>query len=390
MEFVTSRQTSRLCAVLAFFLSGIVATAQPPQRVGLTTRTFHPKETRNWRGAQAKELHCTIWYPAAGSAIETKQIIGPPDAPLFEAGSAMPHADFPPALSQLPLIVLSHGTGGSAQQLAWLGTALARSGFIAIAVDHPGNNATESYTAEGFALWWERATDLSDVLDGILADGDIGPHIDSSRIGAAGFSLGGYTIIELAGARTDVSVLYDMCRAHPTETACHVPEMKDFGSPEQILQAVRKSSGESLARSADSFRDPRVKAVFAIAPALSETQTTDSLHQIHIPIELVVGAADPIAPANANADYLRANIHGARETILPGGGAHYTFPDTTTAAGNSQLPTDCTDAPGAARDAVHPQVSDMAIAFFTRALREWAKANKWDEQVLRRRSRLIP
>jgi predicted dienelactone hydrolase len=345
------------------------AIASAQNKVGLTTRTFHPKEARNWRDAQAKELHCTIWYPAAGSAIETKQIIGPPDAPLFEAGSAQPHAEFTPSLSQLPLIVLSHGTGGSALQLAWLGTALARAGFIVAAVDHPGNNLTEPYTAEGFVLWWERATDLTEVIDGVLADGDIGPHVDTSRIGAAGFSIGGYTVLELAGARTDVSVLYDMCRQHPTEPTCHVPEMKDFGSPEQILQTVRKSSGESLARSADAFRDARIKAVFAIAPAVSETQTADSLHQIRIPVELVVGAADPMAPAASNADYLRANIHNARETVLPGQVAHYTFLDTCTSTGKSQLPTYCTDAAGVDRDAIHAQVSEMAITFFTRSLR---------------------
>jgi len=357
-----------LIALLTLTASASVG-AQGTTRVGLTTRTFHPKEARNWRGAEAKELHCTIWYPAAGSAIETKQIVGPPDDPLFEAGSAMPHAEFTPSLSQLPLIVLSHGTGGSAVQLAWLGTALARAGFIAVAVDHPGNNSTESYTAEGFVLWWERATDLSDVLDGILADGDIGPHVDTSRIGAAGFSIGGYTVLELAGARTDVSVLYDMCREHPTETVCHVPEIKDFGSPEQMLQTVRKSSGESLARSADSFRDPRVKAVFAIAPGVSETQTTDSLHQIRIPVEVVVGAADPIAPAGHNADYIRANIRGTRETVLPGGVAHYTFLDTCTAAGKTKLPVYCTDGPNVDRDAVHAQVSEMAVTFFARSLR---------------------
>src|SRR5665213_1232478 len=286
--FMTKTSSKRSCLVfrsiasLLGILLCLTTLASAQNKVGLTTRTFHPKETRNWRGAQAKELHCTVWYPAAGTAIETRQIIGPPDAPLFEAGSATPHAEFTPSLQQLPLIVLSHGTGGSALQLAWLGTALARAGFIAIAVDHPGNNATEPYTAEGFVLWWERATDLSDVLDGILADADIGPHVDTSRIGAAGFSIGGYTVLELAGATTDVSVLYDLCRAHPTETVCHVPEMKDFNSPEQMLQTVRKSSGVSLARSADSFRDPRIKAVFAISPVLSQTQTADSLHQIRI------------------------------------------------------------------------------------------------------------
>ena len=112
-----------------------------------------------------------------------------------------------------------------------------------------------------------------------------------------------------------------------------------------------------------------MKAVFAIAPAVSETQTADSLHQIRIPVELVVGAADPIAPAANNADYLRVNIHNARETVLPGQVAHYTFLDTCTAAGKSQLPTYCTDAAGVDRDAIHVQVSEMAITFFTRSLR---------------------
>jgi predicted dienelactone hydrolase len=56
----------------------------------------------------------------------------------------------------------------------------------------------EPYTVQGFTLWWERAKDLSTVLDDVLADPDFGPHIDRRRIGAAGFSLGGYTVIEFA------------------------------------------------------------------------------------------------------------------------------------------------------------------------------------------------
>jgi len=269
----------------------------------------------------------------------------------------------------LPLIVLSHGTGGSAMQMAWLGTALARAGFIAVAVDHPGNNGTAPYTAEGFVLWWERATDLSEVIDGILADADIGSHVDAARIGAAGFSIGGYTVMELAGVQTDVSVIYAMCRQHPEITTCRVPEMRDMGTPDEMLANVRKTSGESLARSADSYRDPRVKAVFAIAPAVAMTQTAESLHAIRIPVEIAVGAADPIAAPKDNADYLRANIRGARETTLPGNVAHYTFLDTCTAAGKAKLAVYCTDGAGVDRDAVHAQVAALAATFFDRALK---------------------
>lgn len=344
------------------------STPAPEAKAGLVTRDITPTAHRNWRGATEHSLHVTVWYPAADTAIETPQIIGPPDKPIFEAGAAMPHAPFAPSLEPFPLILLSHGTGGSAQQLAWLGTALARAGFIAAAVDHPGNNAVTGYTREGFTLWWERATDLSEVLDGLLADPELSPHIDKDRIGAAGFSLGGYTALELAGARTDIAAFFDFCRKDPNNLDCHTPEMKDMPGPEEMLESVRKTSGESLARSADSFRDPRVHAVFGIAPALGFTQTPESLHAIRVPVEVVVGSADPIAPAATNASLIKANVRGSRETILPNV-AHYTFLDTCTAAGKEAVPLYCSDPAGVDRNAVHAQVSEMAIQFFARVFR---------------------
>ncbi|HEY5380787.1 MAG TPA: hypothetical protein VIJ65_00915 [Acidobacteriaceae bacterium] len=336
-------------------------------KVGVTTRIFHPQAQRNWRGSEHHELRVTVWYPAAENAVETPQTIGPADAPLFLAGNAAPHAAFAPALEKWPLILLSHGTGGSAMQMAWLGTALARAGYVAAAVDHPGNNALEPYTAEGFALWWERATDLSDVLDGMLADEEFGPRIDKTRVGASGFSIGGYTVLALGGARTDISVLVNLCHQEPKTTVCHVPEMKDMGSPDDVLRAARKTSAVSLARSNESYRDPRVHAVFAIAPAVGMTLTPDSLHAMRLPVEIVVGSADPIAPPNENADYIRSNIRGARETVLPNV-VHYTFLDTCTAEGKAKLGAYCADDAGVDRAAVHDQVDAMAIKFFDRAL----------------------
>lgn len=337
-------------------------------KVGMTSRVFHPKVERNWRGAQHHELSVLVWYPAAENAVETQQEIGPPGAPLLLAGKAAEHAAMAPALEKFPLILLSHGTGGSAMQMAWIGTALARAGYVAVAVNHPGNNALEPYTAEGFILWWERATDLSEVLDGMLADPEFGPKINASRVGAAGFSIGGYTVLALGGARTDISVIFDLCKQHPETPTCHVPEMKDMGTPEQMLEAVRKTSGVSLARSAESYRDPRIHAIFAIAPGAGMTLTPDSLHAMRVPVQIVVGAADPIATPKDNADYIRAHIRGAKETVLPNV-VHYTFLDTCTAAGKEKLGVLCADPAGVDRDAVHQQVDDMAVQFFDRALR---------------------
>lgn len=350
--------------------SGAASDKNPPaqDKAGLVTRDITPSARRNWRGAAEHTFHVTVWYPAPESAVEVPQVIGPPDQPLFQAGSAAPHAPFAPSMRPYPLVLLSHGTGGSAQQLAWLGTALARAGFVAAAVDHPGNNAVTGYTPEGFLLWWERATDLSEVLDGLLADPELAPHIDRGRVGAAGFSLGGYTVLELAGAQTDVAGFYDLCRKEPENTLCRTPEMKGMPAGAAMLEAVRKTSGESLARSGESYRDPRIRAVFAIAPALGFTQTPESLHAIRLPVALVVGSADPIAPAATNANLIKARVRGAQETVLPNV-AHYTFLDTCTAAGKAQFAGYCTDPAGVDRDAVHGQVAGMAAQFFSRTLR---------------------
>lgn len=369
--------TMRVSLVLFVFVAvGFTARAQkkeknqpPPEfKVGMTSRVFHPKAQRNWRGAQRQELQVTVWYPAAENAVETQQVIGAPDAPLFLAGKAAEHAAMAPALEKRPLIVLSHGTGGSALQMAWLGTALARAGFVAAAVNHPGNNALEPYTAEGFVLWWERATDLSEVIDGMLADSEFGPKIDKDRIGAAGFSIGGYTVLALGGARADISIILDMCRQKPDTPVCHVPEMKEMGTPDQMLAAVRKTSGVSLARSNESYQDPRVRAIFAIAPAMGMTLTPESLRAMKVPVQIVVGSADPIATPSDNADLIRARDRRARETVLPNV-AHYTFLDTCTAAGKQQLGVFCDDPAGVDREAVHTEVDEMAVGFFGRELR---------------------
>lgn len=372
-----------LVCLLSFTGSGVAQrnapVASPRNKVGLVTREFTPARPRNWRGVEMGRLHVTIWYPAAESSIETAQTLGTSGMaakPLFEAGSAAPHASFAPTLEPFPLILLSHGTGGSAAQMAWLGTALARSGFIAAAVDHPGNNAQTGYTPAGFLLWWERATDLSDTLDGLLTDAEIGPHIDRGRVGAAGFSLGGYTAMEMAGARTDISNFYDLCRAQPANAVCVVPEMKSLlegGAGhtitlEQLLASVRKSNGESLALSGESFRDPRIKAVFAIAPALGFTLTPESLRAIRLPVMVVVGSADSIAPPASGADILRANVRGAKETVLPGV-EHDTFLDLCTAAGRAAFPQYCRDPAGVDRAAVHAQTAELAVQFFARVFR---------------------
>src|SRR5258706_9355949 len=118
---------------------------------------------------------------------------------------------------------------GMASGLAWLGTALGAHGFVAVAVNHPGNNALEDRTVEGFSLWWLRAVDLSAVIDAVLDDKTFGSQIDPARIGAAGHSAGGYTVIAVAGGISDPAQLQAFCRSPAADASCKPPpEVSDM------------------------------------------------------------------------------------------------------------------------------------------------------------------
>lgn len=251
-----------------------------------------------------------------------------------------------------------------------LASALAEHGYLVVGVDHPGNNAVEPLTAAGFRLWWERARDLSDVLDGVMADPELGPAIDPGRIGAAGFSLGGYTVLELAGACADLDAFNRFCRSAAADAICHPPEAAALGSaPSSLaLDETDPATKASLDRSGASFRDARVRAGFAIAPPLGQAFDVAGLAGIEVPVAIIAGDSDVTVPVATNARHFAALIPHATIDILPGGVSHYTFLAPCVPAAMERDAAVCRDAPGVDRDAVHRQVATKAIRFFTKTL----------------------
>jgi hypothetical protein len=96
-------------------------------------------------------------------------------------------------------ILLSHDTGASGRDLAWLAEPLAQAGFLVAAVDHHGNNWVDGYAAPG--LVWERPADLRHVLDLVQR------QRRADWVGAAGFSAGGYAAAALVGVRLDPDLI---------------------------------------------------------------------------------------------------------------------------------------------------------------------------------------
>src|SRR5205814_697230 len=69
----------------------------------------------------------------------------------------------------------------------------------------------------GAGVWVGRPKQVSRVIDTVLQDGTLGPHIERERIGVVGHSNGGYTALAVAGAKPSTGAAAAHCRDHPDD-----------------------------------------------------------------------------------------------------------------------------------------------------------------------------
>jgi predicted dienelactone hydrolase len=332
-------------------------------KVGFIEGLCADEQRRSWSGDAARPLSWSAWYPAADTAREETKLIGPPGQALFMMGKVAPGAPLNHAAERWPVVLVSHGTGGSGSGMGWLGCRLGAAGFVAIAVNHHGNTAAEPYRPEGFLCWWERARDLSVSLDRLAGDGPFAARLDMSRVFAAGFSLGGYTVLALAGAITDMTLFEQWAsrrggRQGPREfpdLADHIPS----------LLATSAEFRASQARHGRSYRDLRVKAVVALAPAPPvRAFTADSLKAMRLPVRMMVGRADQEAPAEYCASWVAGLLPNCQLALLGSDAGHYVFLCEATEIGKAAESTICVDGPDIDRRVIHDQAAEMTIRLF--------------------------
>ena len=361
------RLGSGVSVVIFLGLLILTACSAPEERsnpVGREHRLFLDVDRVSWVADGNRPLATTIWYPATPTSVESEWKLG-----VFKAGRNALNADMVLKPKLLPLVVLSHGTGGAAMQLSWLAERLAANGYLVAAVNHHGNTAAEeAYLPQGFMLWWERARDVSVLIDQLLIEPSFGPRIDVSRIGVAGFSLGGYTAISVAGGVTDLALWQEFCLIQPDNSICVLPPEASFSLSD--LESLKENDlrvENSLSRSKHSYRDARVKAVYSIAPVLGPAFSKESLAAIEIPIRIIVGASDRQAIPQFNAEAFASGIPNSELELLPSVG-HYTFLALCSVKGKLFVGNLCSDSDGVNREEIHNQVSADALSFFTNKL----------------------
>lgn len=301
-----------------------------------------------------------VFYPTS-QPIHGTTAIGPYNVAATPDAPALPGAR--------PLVVISHGNGGSRLGHHDLASYLASHGFIVATLNHPKDDFEDTSGVSHIEVLAGRPIQVKSTITTLLADPHWKSLIDASRIGVAGFSAGGYTSLLIAGAKPRFDRFIGFCDRHPEDQGVcgNAPKFKAEAarSGQTLEQALDHMQGE-LGRWGDTA-DPRVKAAFVMAP-LSLIFDQHGFDNVHIPLFLYYGQDDHVLLPDENARYIRPMLKTLVAVKEIPKADHWVFlaPCSDTLA--KEAATLCSDPPGVDRAKVHAQINADALAFFRKTL----------------------
>jgi predicted dienelactone hydrolase len=282
-------------------------------------------------------LEAGIWYPTDAPA--SPQPLG-----LFVQSVAV---GAPVAGRGLPLVVMSHGTGGTFEGHYDTALALAEAGFVVASVTHTGDNYRDQ---SAFTRVENRPRHIKALIDYMLASWPRHDVLDPSRIGMFGFSAGGFTALVAIGGVPDMVRVASFCTAHPDDWGCN--------------RASELHSGPPTAPPSAFVHDTRIAAAVIAAPAIGYVFTPEGLSGVKVPIQLWRGDRDEILthPYHAQNVYdglpIKPEYH-----VVPNAG-HFAFLAPCSAGLQSIAPDICRDPAGFDRVAFHREFNAAVAAFF--------------------------
>lgn len=287
---------------------------------------------------QGPPLNVGIWYPSSGPVAQMN--LG-----VFNQVVAL---GGPVAGDKSPLILMSHGNGG------WFGShydtalALARAGFVVAALSHTGDTYDDQSRALDVA---DRPRQLKLLADYMLQAWPAAGRLDSARVGAFGFSSGGFAVLVTTGGEPDLGLMAGHCAAHPDYYDCRLVRGR---APAPAVQAWT--------------HDPRVKAAVIAAPALGFTFGRAGLAGVRVPVQLWRAGADQILPHPDYAEAVRRALPRAPQMHVVKHAGHFAFLAPCNEAMMRQAPDVCRDDPRFDRARFHAAFNAAVVKFFRQSL----------------------
>ncbi len=284
-----------------------------------------------------------IWYPTqAPVATRTMGVITQEVAVGAEVQGA-----------KLPLIVFSHGTGGSGLSHYDTALALANAGFVVAAITHPGDNyADQSRSLDVLA----RPRHIIGVIDYMLSTWKGHASLAPGRIGLFGFSAGGFTALINIGGIPDLKRIPKHCEAHPSDFACTL-----LSTSTDRRQQIPVLVGKDL-------HDVRIGAAVIAAPALGFTFSAGGLDGVSIPVQLWRAEGDVLLPHPWYAEAVRTSLKRAPDFHLVAKAGHFDFLAPCSEKLSSLAPQICVSEDGFDRTIFHRRFNAEVVSFFIKSL----------------------
>ena len=301
-----------------------------------------------------------VFYPSP-LPVDGTTAIGPYNVAAIPDAPALPGAK--------PLVVISHGHGGSRLGHHDLAAYLASHGFIVATLNHPKDDFEDAGGAGHIEVLAGRPIQVKSTITTLLGDPRWQNLIDANRIGVAGFSAGGYTSLLIAGAKPRFSRFIGYCERHPddAQTCGDAPKFKaEAAKSGHTLEQVFDDMQGELGRWGDTA-DPRVKAAFVMAP-LSLIFDEHGFDNVHIPLFLYYGQYDHVLLPDENARYIRPMLKTLVAVKEVPKADHWVFLPPCSDALAKDIGPLCSDPPGVDRAKVHAQINADALAFFRKTL----------------------
>jgi predicted dienelactone hydrolase len=335
----------RAVVAVAIFAIGGVATAESPARVADRPVGF---QITGATDADGKAFAVGVWYPTDAQVTSTTSSAPNPMEAIQNA---------PISGQRLPLVVISHGNGGGLASHMDLALALARAGYVAAAPMHAGDNFQDPSSSGSATLYSGRNRQLRLTIEHVLTKWQWHEVIDGDKVGAFGFSAGGFTVLTAAGAQPEMRLIAQHCTQSP-EFICDV--LRHYQSP---LLKANATAVEPMQASS------KIKAIVAAGPGLGFTMTPASMAGMKVPMQLWSGEKDDKVPYATNAKVIIEALaqHGRQVEFhsVPNAG-HMSF---IAPCGAVKVPELCSDPEGFDRAAFHTVMNAEVVKFFDRNLK---------------------